>query len=407
MLKYRTKSLVHLVLLGSVVGCGSGGEKTPTTPVVVDSVGRDIFARAAEVLTWSQSKKLASFPVMDTLFPAKVARRGTSVRELPVGLPLTTLTPTPAAQQALTDFIASQQIAGVLILQNGTVRMERYALGQTANARWTSWSVAKSVTQLLVGAAIKDGYISSIDAQVTAYIPQLRGTAYDGVTVRQMLTMTSGVAWNENYTDPNSDIVRFTHYIPVQGLDANVGFASTMRREATPGTKWLYKTPESNLLGSLVIAATNRPLATYLSEKVWAAYGMDRDATWLTDHIGHEQGGAGLQATLRDFGRFGQLMLENGVVNGQSIVPAGWIDAATHTRFGIGVPGSGYGYQFWTYDDATYEARGLFGQLIHVDPARKLVIVIIGAWTEPDAALSHDLQRQFVAAVTTAIDAER
>ena len=155
MLKYRTKSLVHLLLLGSLMGCGSGGEKTPTTPVVVDSVGRDIFARAAEVLTWSQSKKLASFPVMDTLFPAKVARRGTSVRELPVGLPLTTLTPTPAAQQALTDFIASQQIAGVLILQNGTVRMERYALGQTANARWTSWSVAKSVTQLLVGGLLR------------------------------------------------------------------------------------------------------------------------------------------------------------------------------------------------------------------------------------------------------------
>ena len=105
--------------------------------------------------------------------------------------------------------IRQHEILG-LARQNGKVRLERYALGQTANARWTSWSVAKSVTQLLVGAAIKDGYISSIDAQVTAYIPQLRGTAYDGVTVRQMLTMTSGVAWNENYTDPNSDIVRAT-----------------------------------------------------------------------------------------------------------------------------------------------------------------------------------------------------
>lgn len=405
MTQHRTNPLLCLALLGSVTGCGGGGGE-PTTPVVTDSVAKDIFARGAEVLTWSQATRVASFPVMDTLFPAHVARRGTMVHELPTGLPLTTFTPTPAAQQALTDFIVSQQVAGLLILQDGKVRLERYALGQTANSRWTSWSVAKSVTQLLVGAAIKDGYISSIDAQVTAYIPQLRGTAYDGVTVRQMLTMTSGVAWNENYTDPNSDIVRFTHYIPVQGLDANVGFASTLRRETTPGTKWLYKTPESNLLGTLVIAATNRPLATYLSEKVWAPYGMERDATWLVDHVGHEQGGAGLQATLRDFGRFGQLMLDKGVVNGQSVVPAGWIDAATHTRFGIGVPGSGYGYQFWTFDDGTYQARGLWGQLIHIDPARHLVVVVIGAWTEPDTAAFHDLQRQLVAAIAAAIDAE-
>ncbi|MBC7841907.1 MAG: serine hydrolase [Gemmatimonadaceae bacterium] len=405
MTKHRTNPLLCLALLGGVTGCGSGGGE-PTTPVVTDSIGKDIFARGAEVLTWTQAQKVASFPVMDTLFPAHIARRGPTVRALPTGLPLTTLTPTPAAQQALDDFIVSQQVAGLLILHNGNVRLERYALGQTANSRWTSWSIAKSVTQLLVGAAIKDGYISSIDALVTAYIPQLRGTAYDGVTVRQMLTMTSGVAWNENYTDPNSDIVRFTRYIPVQGLDANVGFASTLRREAAPGSRWQYKTPESNLLGSLVIAATNRPLATYLSEKVWAPYGMERDATWLVDHVGHEQGGAGFQATLRDFARFGQLMLDNGVVNGQSVVPAGWIDAATRTRYGIGVPGRGYGYQFWTFDDGTYQARGLWGQLIHIDPARHLVVVVIGAWTQPDASASHDLQKQLVAAISAAVDVQ-
>lgn len=399
----HANALVCLAMLSSIVACGGSGT---TTPPVVDSTGKDIFTRGAEILTWSQAQKVAYYPKMDSIFPAHVALRGTVLHDLPTGAPLAALT-TPASAQSLTDFIASQQVAGLLVIQNGAVRLERYGLGQTAASRWTSFSVAKSVTSTLVGAAIKDGSISSIDAPLTNYIGELRGTAYDGVTVRQLLTMSSGVAWNENYTDPNSDLVRFTHYTPVAGLDANVGFARTLHREATPGTKWVYKTLESNLLGTLVIAATGKPLATYLSGKIWSTYGMERDAAWLTDHIGHEQGGAGLQATLRDFGRYGQLVLDGGVVNGQSIVPAGWFATATHKQFDIGVAGSGYGYQWWTYDTGAFEARGIFGQLVFIDPARKLVIVVLGAWNDPVGGQSADLQRQLVTAIQNAVDAER
>lgn len=402
----RLQSLVRIAMLSGIVACGGSGRGS-TTPPGPDPVGKDIFTRGAEVLTWSQAQKVAFYPKMDSLFPAHIAPRGAVVHELLTGAPLTALTPTPAAAQALTDFIASQQVAGLLVIQNGKVRLERYGLGQTANARWTSFSVAKSVTSTLVGAAIKDGFISSLDAPLTNYITELRGTAYDGVTVRHLLTMSSGVAWNENYTDPNSDIVRFSHYTPVPGLDANVGFVSTLRREAPPGTKWVYKTPEANLLGTLVIAATRKPLATYLSDKIWGAYGMERDAAWLTDHIGHEQGGAGLQATLRDFGRYGQLVMEGGVVNGQSIVPDGWFAAATHKQFDIGVPGSGYGYQWWTYDNGNFEGRGIFGQLLYVDPARKLVIVVLSAWSDAVGGPSPNLQRQLVTAIGNAVDAER
>jgi CubicO group peptidase (beta-lactamase class C family) len=402
---HRTSVAVGVAILSGIVGCSGGGGST--TPPGVDSVGKDIFTRGAEVFSWTQAQKIAFYPKMDSLFPALIARRGTVVHDLPLGAPLTTLTPTPAAVQTLTDFIASQQVAGLLIIQDGKIRLERYGLGQTVNARWTSFSVAKSVTSTLVGAAIKDGFISSLDAQVTAYITELKGSAYDGVTVRQLLTMTSGVKWNENYTDPNSDIARFTHYTPVSGLDANVGFARTLQREAAPGTKWVYKTIETNLLGTLVISATKRPLSTYLSEKIWATYGMDRDAPWLTDHVGHEQGGVGLQATLRDFGRYGQFVLDGGSVNGQSIVPAGWFAAATRKQSEIGAAGSGYGYQWWTYDNGSYEARGLYGQLVHIDPARKLVVVILGAWTEPLGGASSGMQRQLVTAIGAAVDAER
>jgi CubicO group peptidase (beta-lactamase class C family) len=406
MSRSRAFALASLMTASGLVGCGGGNDGT-VTPPVTDPIGRDIFTRGAEVLTWSQAQKIAFYPKMDSLFPAHIARRGAAVHDLPIGAPLTGLTPTPAAAQALTDYITSQQVAGLLIIQNGRIRLERYGLGQTATSRWTSFSVVKSITSTLVGAAIKDGSISSIDAPLTNYISELRGTAYDGVTVRHLLTMSSGVAWNESYTDPNSDIVRFTHYKPVAGLDANVGFVSTLRREATPGTKWLYKTPETNLLGTLVIAATGKPLATYLSEKIWSAYGMERDAAWLTDHIGHEQGGVGLQATLRDFGRYGQLVLDDGVVNGQSIVPAGWYSAATRKQFDIGVAGSGYGYQWWTYDTGTFEARGIFGQLVHVDPARKLVVVVLSAWNDAVGGPSPALQRQLVTAIENAVDAER
>ena len=388
----------------ALTACSGGGGVTDTP---ADSTAKDIFTRAAEVLTWTPAQREKYFPKMDSIFPARVAARGTLVHDLPTGAPLASLTSTPAAQQALTDFIASQRVAGLLVIQNGAVRLERYGLGQTAASRWTSWSVAKSVTSTLVGAAIKDGAISSLDAPITTYISDLRGSAYDGVTVRQLLTMTSGVAWNESYTDPNSDILRFTRYTPVLGLDANVGFARTLRRETTPGTKWVYKTIETNLLGTLVIAATGKSLATYLSEKIWSRYGMERDATWLTDHIGHEQGGAGLQVTLRDYGRYGQLVLDGGVVNGQSIVPAGWFAAATRRQFDIGAAGAGYGYQWWTYDTGAFEGRGLYGQLLFIDPTRKLVIVVLGAWTDAVGGSSADLQRQLVASIQNAVDAEK
>ena len=403
----RARTLVRVVLLSGMLACGSSGGGGSVAPPVVDPKGTDIFSRATEILTWSQAQKVAYYPKMDSIFPAHIAARGTVVHDLATGASLAVFT-TPAGAQALNDFIASQQVAGLLVIQNGAVRLERYALGQTASSRWTSFSVAKSVTSTLVGAALKDGSISSLDALVTTYVSDLRGTAYDGVTVRQLLTMSSGVAWNESYTDPNSDLVRLTRYVPVPGLDANVGFARTLRREAPPGTKWVYKTIETNLLGTLVIAATGKPLATYLSQKIWSAYGMERDATWLTDHIGHEQGGAGLQATLRDFGRYGQLVLDGGVVNGQSIVPAGWFASATSKQFDIGVAGSGYGYgyQWWTYDTGPFEARGIFGQLVHVDPARKLVIVVLGAWNDAVGGQSADLQRQLVTGIENAVDAQ-
>ncbi len=390
------RTIATLCLLAS--GCAKATSPQDKPPINAD----DVFSRAAEFFTWTQPQKIAYFPRMDSIFPSQVVSRGAAVRELPVGVPLVA---GADAERMLNDFIVAHQVAGILVLRDGRVRLERYGLGQSATSRWTSFSVAKSVTSLLVGAAIKDGIISGLDAPVTNYIPELRGTAYEGVTVRHLITMTSGVAWNENYSDPNSDILRFTRFKPVAGVDANVSFVRTLQREAPPGTRWVYKTPETNLLGSLLIAASGKPLSTYLSEKIWSRYGMERDASWLTDHIGHAQGGCCLQATLRDFGRIGQFVLDGARVNGQSIVPTGWIEASTRKQWDIGAQGQGYGYQWWTYDGGSFEARGLYGQLLYIDPARRMVVVIVGAWTTPVGGPSDGAQRSMIASITAALDA--
>jgi CubicO group peptidase (beta-lactamase class C family) len=394
------RALVTLlfVTLASSAGCSKA-----TGPDAPPDTDGNPLPGSLDIYSWTQAERIARFPKLDSIFPSQVVRRGAAVRDLPAGTPL----PIGAdGERTLNDFITTQGVAGLLVLQDGRIRLERYALGQTASSRWTSFSVAKSLTSLLVGAALRDGSITSLDAPITNYITELRGSAYEGVTVRHLITMTSGVAWNEDYSDPNSDIRRFTQYKPVPGLDANVGFVRTLRREAPPGTKWLYKTPETNLLGTLLIAATSKPLGTYLSEKIWAPYGMDRDATWLNDHVGHAQGGCCLQATLRDFGRIGQFVLDGARVNGQSIVPVGWIETSTRKQWDIGVPGRGYGYQWWTTDAGPFEARGIYGQLIHIDPARRLVVVILGSWLTPTAGDSDQLQRNLITSLGAALDAE-
>jgi CubicO group peptidase (beta-lactamase class C family) len=301
--------------------------------------------------------------------------------------------------------LASQETAGLLVLQDGRVRLERYALGHAAAGRWTSFSVAKSVTSTLVGAAIRDGYIRGLDDSLTRYLPELAGSAYDGVTVRHLLTMTSGVAFNEDYADPNSDIARLYRAPPPPGEDVNVAYMRRMPRQAAPGTRWNYKTPETNLTGLLVMRATGKPLATYLSEKIWRPYGMEQDATWLLDD-GREQGGCCLQVALRDYARFGQFMLEGGRAGGRAVVPDGWVAAATTRQADIGRPGSGYGYQWWTSDDGTYAARGIFGQLIHVDAARRLVIVTSSAWPVASGPEMSQRRARLIEEISRAVDAQ-
>jgi CubicO group peptidase (beta-lactamase class C family) len=329
-----------------------------------------------DVLFWSIPQRDATFRAMDRitfLVKSRIVPAGKDVYPLPKGAPLDVGIDVDA-------YMKDQRTAGLVIIQNGKIRLEKYGLDFSGNGRWTSFSVAKSFTSTLVGAAIKDGYIKSIDDKVSYYIPDLKGSVYDDVTIKQLLTMTSGVKWNEDYADPKSDVALFNAHKAEPGVDVTVSYMRKLKREAAPGTKWAYKTGETNLIGVLVSSATKKNLSDYLSEKIWRPFGMEQDASWLLGPTGHEISGCCLQASTRDFARFGLFMLGGGIAEGKSVLPDGWIAEATKKHSDTNLPEYGYGYQWWTLNFGGYTAQGIFGQGIFIDPKRKLIIASNSNW---------------------------
>lgn len=344
---------------------------------------------------------------METIFLTRTVRASDRPRPLSHGRSLDAFTAGGSRSDEFDGFIRDQKVAGVLVLHDGAVRLERYALTGGPRVRWHSFSIAKSITSTLVGAALKDGAIKSLDDPVTRYINGLRGSAYDEVNVRQLLTMTSGVRWNEDYTDLESDVARMYAEPPTPGFDMTVSYVRKLPREAPPGTKWVYKTSETNLVGNLVMAATGKPLADYLSEKIWRPYGMERDAEWMVDDIGHEQGGCCLAMTLRDLGRFGLFILDGATIGKTSVVTDSWIAEATRNQLPPTESGSAYGYQWWPRPDGAFEGRGIYGQTLHIDPKRRLVIAINSAAQQPTGRPQGQARQDFIAAVKAEIDREK
>jgi hypothetical protein len=396
----RTLRALLLGLAVAQMAAGGTGMARPATTATAQS------ARPKNLnvlLFMSQKERDGALRSMETLAPVHRVRRGQRVRPLPAGRPLPALAWTEAGQsRTLESYIADEHVAGLLVLQDGRVRLERYALGFRPRDLWTSFSVAKSVTSTLVGAAVKDGFITSLDDPITRYLPELAGSAYESVTIRHVLTMTSGVKWNEDYSDPHSDVANAgAATVITPGVDPTLAYLAKLPREAEPGTKWVYKTGETNLIGVLLTHATKKSLAAYLSEKVWKPYGMGRDALWVVDANGQETGGCCLSATLRDFGRIGQFILEGG----HGALPLDWLAAATRKQAETGLPGRGYGYQWWTEDDGTFDAFGIFGQLIHVDPKRRLVVVVNADWDKPVGASHAAARLALLRAIKAAADA--
>ncbi|MBU1308439.1 MAG: beta-lactamase family protein [Gammaproteobacteria bacterium] len=330
-----------------------------------------------------------TFRNIDRLFPSRTVARGSVISQLPLSpQPLNDFAYSVDGQTYdLYDVLSMNRVSGLLILHHGAIVFEQYLLGNGPDTRWMSMSVVKSITATLIGAAIQDGLINSIDDPIVNYLPRFNGTAYDGVTVKHLLKMSSGVAWNETYTDPASDRRRMLEAQLSQQPGAILDLMASLPRAAAPGTLWNYSTGETQLAGALVRAATGKPVAQYLSEKIWSKLGMQADASWwLQSPDGLEIGGSGLSATLRDYARLGLFWLNDGVIHTggktQRVLPPGWMQAASSRQL-IGGKTVDYGYMLWPMHGSSYAAEGIFGQYLFVDPDKQLVVAMWSAQSKP------------------------
>lgn len=378
---------------------------------------------ARNILDTTPENQAPTFRNQNQVWPVRVIRRGEAVRPLPPhARSLADLTfEMGAVRLTVGDYMARRRTAGLLILKRGEIALESYGMGNGPESRWASMSTAKSITATLVGAALHDGAIGSLDDPCEQYLPRVRGSAYEGVTVRNLLRMCSGVAWREDY-DPGarSEHFRLGKAMASRRPGAVLDLLCELPRAQPQGVVFNYSSGESCLIAALVVAATGRPLADYCTEAIWGPAGMEADGYWqLESEGGLELGGFGVSARLRDFGRFGQLVLEDGeAFSGRRVLPPGWRDLAGQpdsapTAFGRPIPGSpvGYGYHWWAppplpgaINNGAFSANGSFGQFIVVNPAEQVIIAIQSAWRQ---VRDSDAEAETVAMIRAAVRALR
>ncbi len=335
---------------------------------------------------------VSTFRNIDRLFPTRTIKAGGKASDLPKSDSQLGKVSAEVDDETydLFDYLALNQVSGLIVLKDGKVVYETYQRGNTPKTRWMSMSVAKSISSTLVGAAVKDGLIKSLDDNVVTYVPRLNGTAYDDVSVRDVLMMSSGVKWNEKYTDPASDRRALLKAQIAQKAGGAMDVMAKLPRAADPGTVNNYSTGETQVLAEILHGAIKRPLAEYLSEKIWTPYGMEADAKWwLESPDGIEIGGSGLSATLRDFARFGQFVLEDGKAGGKAVLPDGWVKEASTPKTLKGGEALEYGYMWWTgwtdaaKKDGAFSAVGIQGQYVYINPAHNVVIAQTAAEPKP------------------------
>ncbi|MGC1496833.1 MAG: serine hydrolase [Sulfitobacter sp.] len=319
---------------------------------------------------FSEDKIVYNFSHMDAAFLSVPVPRGNGpTSELRYG-------PETELPDAVNDWIKDRTVTALVVLKDGDIVYENYFQGTSADDRRIGWSMAKSYLSALVGILMKDGKIASLDDPVTKYAPSLMGSAYDGTTLRNVLQMSSGVRFDEDYLDFNSDINRMGRVLALGGKMDEFA-AGLSERFAEPGKQWQYVSIDTHVVGMVVRGATGRNIADLLSEKVIAPMGLENAPYYLTDGVGTAFALGGLNMTTRDYARFGQMFAQGGMWNGQQIVPADWVATSTLPSAPTAHDQTGYGYQWWIPKGAQpgeYMARGIYGQYIYIDTARNVVI---------------------------------
>jgi hypothetical protein len=403
-----TRLLLMMVSARLIAQQGPATADSQPYPHAAEPIGtvRQIYDAAL-----SPELAVHTFRNIDRLFPTRRIPR--SPNPLPLPSAAAPLTDVQFADRGtahdLQEYLELNRVAGLLVLDHGRIALERYRFGNGPHTRWMSMSIAKSITATLIGAALKQGAIASLTDPVTHYVPALAGSAYDGVTIRDVLMMASGVRWNETYTDPSSDRRRLLEAQISQVPGSALAVMRSLPRAAAPGSVNNYNTGETQVAALVLRSAVGKPLATYLGERIWSRFGMAADANWWLDSPdGVEIGGSGISATLEDYGRFGLFMLANGVAAGDSILPGGWVREATTPKTLRNGALLDYGYLWWTAPtaaartDGAFAAEGIYGQFLYVNPAAQIVIVVWSARALPVGADAID-DWAFFDAVTAAL----
>ena len=287
-------------------------------------------------------------------------------------------------QKSVEEFFTETDTTALLVLKEGQMVLERYALTGGPDVHWISWSVSKSFVSALVGIAVHEGHIRSVEDPISDYIPVPKGSAYHGVSIKNVLQMSSGARWNEDYSDPSCDVFRLA--AAMGGAMSLEEFVAGMATESPPGTVCRYNSGETQALGMLLAYATKRTLSDYMQEKLFEPLGMNAAGYWLVDKTGKEMAFAGLNLIARDFIKIGELYRNDGVWNGQQVVPAAWVKASITADASHLVPGKpwlsdhtlpfGYGYQWWlpAGQDGEFTALGIYNQVVYADRSRGVVI---------------------------------
>ena len=332
---------------------------------------------AKSLLTWTPEQQLEGYPNINRIYYTRKIEASSQILELKrAEESLDDFTYIHKGEpKTINDYFDQLNTTGLIVLKNGELVFEKYALGHTEDQTWISFSVAKSVVSMLYGAAINDGYIKSVDDLASTYLPSLREGAYKDTTIKNILQMASGVKWNEDYEDTKSDVASS----PIQILDL-IEYMGDLEKLHQPGTHFNYNTGETNLAGAVLRAAIGNNLSTYLHKKIWQPFGMESEAYWMLDEAdGVEYGGCCINATLRDYARLGLFALNKGALaTGEQILPEDWIQESTNSSSGANY----YGYYWWLRPNNSYRATGIFGQFIWVDPKEELVVAIHSAWNK-------------------------
>lgn len=361
--------------LAAALPAASAADAESAVPPAIQDVRRAMLDSNVNTLT---------FRSMDILFDHRVVGRGGNVWQLPARhAPLDFHYDHGGVSRPAGEFAARTYTNGLLVMKDGRIVHEYYGNNMRDSSRHIAWSMTKSITSLLVGLAVQEGRIKSIDDPIDRYVPELKKGGYAGVTIKQVLQMRSGVDYEERYDFENPGVAAKNHENSiVRNVSRFADAAVDIPRAHAPGSVFAYKTIDTAVLGWLLEKVLDTNVSAYLSERIWEPLGAEHDAFFVLDGapgVGREFTGAGFNATLRDFARLGQMMLDNGKANGRQIVPESWVAAsqapAAEERGADGHIG-GYGYQWWTLAGTpAYTALGLQGQFIYIDPSTRTVVV--------------------------------